>query len=108
MTCGDVVLVQVTLVAESYGGCLGLRVAAAAPELIQRVVLVNPATGFSRALFGVPSLIASSNLLSLFPAPLYQVLPVLNIIKCSALRGRRTVALVVAPEHTRPEASAQL
>ncbi|CAL8466723.1 g6259 [Coccomyxa elongata] len=63
---------QVTLVAESYGGCLGLRVAAAAPDLIQRLVLVNPATGFSRALFGVPSLIASSNLLSLFPAPLYQ------------------------------------
>ncbi|BDA40991.1 probable acyltransferase-like protein At1g54570, chloroplastic [Coccomyxa sp. Obi] len=63
---------QVTLVAESYGGCLGLRVAAAAPDLIQRLVLVNPATGFSRALFGLPSIIASSNLLSLFPAPLYQ------------------------------------
>lgn len=76
---------QVTLVAESYGGCLGLRVAAAAPDLIHRLVLVNPATGFSRALFGVPSLIASSNLLSLFPAPLYQVNPVLDVVNFSAL-----------------------
>ncbi|KAK9916210.1 hypothetical protein WJX75_000066 [Coccomyxa subellipsoidea] len=64
---------QVTLVAESYGGCLGLRVAVAAPDLIQRLVLVNPATSFSRALSGLPSIIASTNLLSLFPAPLYQV-----------------------------------
>jgi pimeloyl-ACP methyl ester carboxylesterase len=60
-------------VAESYGGCLGLRVAVAAPDLIQRLVLVNPATSFSRALSGLPSIIASTNLLSLFPAPLYQV-----------------------------------
>ena len=64
---------QVTLVAESYGGCLGLRVAVAAPELIQRLVLVNPATSFSRALSGLPAIIASTNLLSLFPEPLYQV-----------------------------------
>ena len=62
-----------TLVAESFGGCLGLRVAAAAPDLVQRLVLVNPATSFARALGGLPGAIAASNLLSLFPAPLYQV-----------------------------------
>lgn len=64
--------VQVTLVAESFGGCLGLRVAAAAPELLERLVLINPATSFSRALGGLPGVIASTNFLSLFPEPLYQ------------------------------------
>jgi pimeloyl-ACP methyl ester carboxylesterase len=59
-------------VAESFGGCLGLRVAAAAPELVERLVLINPATSFSRALGGLPGIIASTNLLSLFPEPLYQ------------------------------------
>lgn len=66
---------QVTLVAESFGGCLGLRVAAAAPELVERLVLVNPATSFARALGGLPGAIAGTNLLSLFPEPLYQVEP---------------------------------
>ncbi len=59
--------------AESFGGCLGLRVAAAAPELVERLVLVNPATSFARALGGLPGAIAGTNLLSLFPEPLYQV-----------------------------------
>ena len=39
---------QVTLVGESFGGCLALRVAAAAPELVSRMVLVSclpPAPG---------------------------------------------------------------
>ena len=69
------VTLQVTLVAESFGGCLGLRVAAAAPELVERLVLVNPATSFARALGGLPGAIAGTNLLSLFPEPLYQVGP---------------------------------
>lgn len=64
---------QITIVAESFGGCLGLRVAAAAPELVERLVLVNPATSFARALGGLPSVIARTSLLSLFPEPLYQV-----------------------------------
>ena len=59
--------------AESFGGCLGMRVAAAAPELVERLVLVNPATSFARALGGLPGAIAGTNLLSLFPEPLYQV-----------------------------------
>lgn len=71
MSCG----LQVTIVAESFGGCLGLRVAAAAPELVERLVLVNPATSFARALGGLPGVIAGTNLLSLFPEPLYQVRP---------------------------------
>ena len=63
---------KVTLVAESFGGCLGLRAAAAAPDLVERLVLVNPATSFGRALGGVPAAVAGTNLLSLFPEPLYQ------------------------------------
>ena len=63
--------------AESFGGCLGVRLAAAAPELVERLVLVNPATSFARALGGLPGVIAGTNLLSLFPEPLYQVRPIL-------------------------------
>lgn len=58
---------------ESFGGCLALRVAAAAPEVVARLVLVNPATCFGQSLFGVSSLVAATNLLSVFPKPLYEV-----------------------------------
>ena len=64
---------QVTLVGESFGGCLALRVAAAAPELVARMVLVNPATCFRNSLGGLSSLVAATNLLSIFPRPLYEV-----------------------------------
>ena len=56
-----------------FGGCLALRVALAAPDLVERMVLVNPATCFARSLGGLASVIAATNLLSLFPAPLYEV-----------------------------------
>ena len=65
---------QVTLVAESFGGCLGLRCAAMAPELFERMVLVNPATCFANSYGGLLGLVASTNLLSVFPETLYQVL----------------------------------
>lgn len=58
---------------ESFGGCLALRVAAAAPELVCRLVLVNPATCFRESLGGLSSLVAATNLLSIFPKPLYEV-----------------------------------
>jgi pimeloyl-ACP methyl ester carboxylesterase len=64
---------QVTLVGESFGGCLALRVAAAAPGLVARLVLVNPATCFGQSLFGISSLVAATGLLSIFPKPLYEV-----------------------------------
>jgi pimeloyl-ACP methyl ester carboxylesterase len=60
-------------VGESFGGCLALRVAAAAPELVARLVLVNPATCFQQSLFGISSLVAATGLLSIFPKPLYEV-----------------------------------
>lgn len=36
-------------------------------------MLVNPATCFDKSLGGLSSLIASTNLLSIFPSPLYAV-----------------------------------
>lgn len=66
---------------ESFGGCLALRVASKAPHLIARLALVNPATCFNASLGGVSSLVAATNLLSIFPKPLYEV---------RSLRGLRT------------------
>ncbi|KAK9823578.1 hypothetical protein WJX72_003968 [[Myrmecia] bisecta] len=63
---------RVTLVGESFGGCLALRLAIAAPQLLERMVLVNPATCFAKSYGGLSSFIAGTNLLSLFPETLYQ------------------------------------
>lgn len=60
-----------TLVAESFGGCLGLRAAAAAPSLVRALVLLNPATSFAGSLGGVSAALTASNLLALFPRDLY-------------------------------------
>ncbi|KAK9831878.1 hypothetical protein WJX81_004455 [Elliptochloris bilobata] len=63
----------VTLVAESFGGALALRVAAAAPQLLSCLVVVNPATSFARSYGGLPALVAATSLLSLFPEGLYNL-----------------------------------
>ena len=39
---------SVYLCGESFGGCLALKVAVLAPELFQRIILVNPASSFNR------------------------------------------------------------
>lgn len=39
----------VYLLGESFGGILSIAVAAARPDLVNRVVLVNPATSFERS-----------------------------------------------------------
>ncbi|EFJ42301.1 hypothetical protein VOLCADRAFT_107348 [Volvox carteri f. nagariensis] len=66
---------RITIVAESFGCCLALRLVAsgAGPELLDRLVLVNPATSFNDSLSGLSSLIAATNLLSLFPRDWYAV-----------------------------------
>ena len=66
-------LAQVTLTAESFGGCLALRCLAAAPELFERAVLVNPATCFAKSYGGLLNIAAGTHLLSVFPEQLYQV-----------------------------------
>lgn len=57
--------------AHARSGCLGLRAAAAAPHLVQNLVLLNPATSFGGSLGGLSSFISGSNLLALFPKDLY-------------------------------------
>eukprot|EP00850_Spirogloea_muscicola_P020586 SM000220S07065 [mRNA] locus=s220:160764:166670:- [translate_table: standard] len=61
---------SVTLLAESFGSCLALRIARAAPDLISRMVLINPATGFKS---GNPliSFCAWTGLLAAFPDVFY-------------------------------------
>jgi pimeloyl-ACP methyl ester carboxylesterase len=63
--------VQVTIVAESFGGCLALRLTAAAPQLVKALVLVNPATCYNQSLSGLSSFVSATNLLGLFPQDLY-------------------------------------
>lgn len=75
---------SVTIVAESFGGCLALRLALAVPELIDQMVLVNPATCFKQSYLGITGLVARTNLLSLFPERLYQV-------SCQLWTGRRAI-----------------
>ena len=53
----------VCLCAESFGGCLALKVLEAAPDLFDRVILVNPASSFNR----VPWLNLGTQLMPLVP-----------------------------------------
>ena len=62
---------KITLVGESFGGCLALRIALAHEELLDSLVLVNPATCFGQAMGGLAALISATNLLALFPKDLY-------------------------------------
>lgn len=70
---------KLTVVAESFGGCLAFRLALAVPELIAHMVVVNSATCFNKSYSGIVNLIAASNLLSLFPEQMFQVPPSLLI-----------------------------
>lgn len=74
--------VQVTIVAESFGGCLALRLAAAAPQLVKALVLVNPATSYNQSLSGLSSFVAATNLLGLFPQNLYNTAQV-RVLRCT-------------------------
>ncbi|MEL4897425.1 alpha/beta fold hydrolase [Crocosphaera sp. Alani8] len=42
---------SVYICGESFGGCLAIKVALAAPELMERIVLVNPASSFNKRSF---------------------------------------------------------
>lgn len=61
----------VYLLGESFGGVLALAVAAQVPELVDRLVLVNPATSFEESLW--PLL---GPLLPQVPSQAYQALPI--------------------------------
>lgn len=59
----------VYLCGESFGGCLALKLAANQPDLFERVILINPASSFSR----LPWLYWGSSVTSWLPAPLFQL-----------------------------------
>ncbi|KAG0579258.1 hypothetical protein KC19_4G086100 [Ceratodon purpureus] len=63
---------HLTVLGESFGGCLAIRLAQAAPRIVSRLVLINPATNFVESnVFA--SFAARTGLLAAFPEPLYQV-----------------------------------
>ncbi len=60
---------SVYLCGESFGGCLALKIALQAPKLIERLILVNPASSFRRQ----PFLQWGSQITRVLPAPLYSL-----------------------------------
>ena len=54
---------------ESFGGCLALKLAAYSPELFDRMILINPASSFSRQ----PIMGWGSTVVQWLPTPLYQI-----------------------------------
>lgn len=59
---------SVYLCGESFGGCLAMKVAAASPQLFERIILVNPASSLHHR----PLLEWGSQLTYLVPSCLYQ------------------------------------
>lgn len=79
---------QVTLLAESFGGCLALRLASAAPHLVKAIVLLNPATCYNQSLNGLSSFVSATNLLGLFPQDLYNTAQVGRVVVGGGGGGR--------------------
>ncbi|MGF1499983.1 MAG: alpha/beta fold hydrolase [Elainellaceae cyanobacterium] len=59
----------VYLCGESFGGCLALKVVRRSPQLISRLILVNPATSFNRR----PWIVWGSQMTRLLAEPAYQL-----------------------------------
>ena len=59
----------VYLCGESFGGCLALKLAAHSPELCDRMILVNPASSFSRQ----PAMGWGATAVQWLPGPLYRL-----------------------------------
>lgn len=75
----------VYLCGESFGGCLALKVARTAPELFQRLILVNPASSFNRR----PWLGWGGQTARWLPEPLYRCSSIL-LLPLLANFGRMT------------------
>jgi len=58
---------SIYLCGESFGGCLALQTVQKAPDLVDRLVLVNPATGFHRSIWAS----WATNLINLLPEASY-------------------------------------
>ena len=82
----------VYLCGESFGGCLALKATLTAPEIIQRLILVNPASSFNQR----PLLSLGVNLIPWLPNPLHQtsaigLLPFLAELSRMAKQERRAL-----------------
>lgn len=60
---------RIYLCGESFGGCLAIKVAIAAPTLFDRLILVNSATAFAR----LPWMRFASRASGVLPSPLYSL-----------------------------------
>lgn len=60
---------SVYLCGESFGGCLAMRVAALAPNLFKRIIIINPASSFNRR----PWIAWGANISRHLPEVVYQV-----------------------------------
>ena len=58
----------VYLCGESFGGCLALKITVTAPQIIQRLILINPASSFNQR----PILGLGINLISWIPSYIHQ------------------------------------
>ena len=72
------------LCAESFGGCLALKVLSAIPDLFDRVVLVNSASSLHR----VPWLNLGVQLFPLLPQPLYDLSQIFSTVSFLASPNR--------------------
>ncbi len=93
----------ITLCGESFGGCLAMQVVALAPTRFRRLVLVNPASSFSR----YPWLALGSKLSRWLPEGIHQFavvnfLPFLAAFERIALPDRQALEQAVRslPAHT--------
>jgi pimeloyl-ACP methyl ester carboxylesterase len=86
----------ITLCGESFGGCLAMQIAAIAPDWFAQLILVNPASSFSRR----PWLGWGSQVSLWLPEGLYQTgtmtfLPLLAAFDRVTLADRRALATAV-------------
>lgn len=84
---------SIYLCGESFGGCLALKVIVKAPQLFERIILVNPASSFNQR----PWIHWGSLLTRLLPERLYQmfsftVLPFLASLKRITPEVRQTLS----------------
>jgi pimeloyl-ACP methyl ester carboxylesterase len=95
----------VYLCGESFGGCLALELAAIAPELFERVILVNPASAFAH----VPWMTVSSLLAPGLPPFLYSLAAtalVPLLISWSRVEAADRQALLSAMQALSPKSAA--
>ncbi len=82
----------VYLCGESFGGCLALKLAAYSPELFDRMILINPASSFSRQ----PAMGWGATFVQWLPDPLYRLSTV------------GLLPFLIAPERVEPQTRRKL